>query len=133
MDYETTCKMLSVCVYIRRWPKLKLRKPSVEIRSQPPTISYLLHHNSTMSHIPDKRKPADSTPDITSPYAKRSRISYDDEDDGAGHPPRPSVERPRNHPIYGQKSAFPGLDIEVEDELFYGPAEDGMEYLRMVR
>ena len=86
-----------------------------------------------MSHIPDKRKPTDSMPDITSPYAKRSRISYDDEDDGAEHTPRPSVERPRNHPVYGQKSAFPGLDIEVEDELFYGPAEDGMEYLRMVR
>lgn len=42
-------------------------------------------------------------------------------------------ERPRNHPVYGQKSAFPGLDVDVEDELFYGEAEDGMEYLRMVR
>lgn len=42
-------------------------------------------------------------------------------------------ERPRNNPLYGQKNAFPGLDVEVEDELFYGPAEDGMEYLRMVR
>lgn len=47
--------------------------------------------------------------------------------------PGPASNAPRNHPVYGQKSAFPGLDIEVEDELFYGPAEDGMEYLRMVR
>lgn len=86
-----------------------------------------------MSHIPDKRKPTESMSATASPYPKRTRISYDDENDDAENTPRPSVERPRNHPVYGQKSAFPGLDIEVEDELFYGPAEDGMEYLRMVR
>ncbi|KAL8767498.1 MAG: hypothetical protein Q9209_006005 [Squamulea sp. 1 TL-2023] len=35
---------------------------------------------------------------------------------------------------YGQRSAFPGIDpLEGEDNLFYGPAEDGLEYLRMVR
>ncbi len=43
-----------------------------------------------------------------------------------------SQERPRNNPIYGQKSAFPGLD-DGGDELFYGSADDGIEYLRMVR
>lgn len=49
--------------------------------------------------------------------------------------PRQSHTRqPRSHPIYGQKSAFPGLDdLHDSDELFYGPAEDGLEYLRMVR
>ncbi|KAL1865078.1 hypothetical protein Plec18167_009547 [Paecilomyces lecythidis] len=31
------------------------------------------------------------------------------------------------------KNAFPGLDDPASDELFYGPAEDGLEYLRMVR
>lgn len=70
-----------------------------------------------------------------SPYAKRPRISYAD-DDNSPEDRSPSMathERPRNNPLYGQKSAFPGLDVEVEDELFYGPAEDGMEYLRMVR
>ncbi|KAL1986357.1 hypothetical protein VTN96DRAFT_6436 [Rasamsonia emersonii] len=42
--------------------------------------------------------------------------------------------RPRSDPVYGQKSAFPGLDdANAADELFYGPAEDGLEYLRMVR
>lgn len=67
---------------------------------------------------------------MSPPPFKRPRISYDDGNDKAN-----SVtphERPRNHPIYGQKSAFPGLD-EGRDELFYGPAEDGLEYLRMVR
>jgi hypothetical protein len=43
-------------------------------------------------------------------------------------------KRPRSDPVYGQKSAFPGLDDPYgSDELFYGPAEDGLEYLRMVR
>ncbi|KAJ5808098.1 hypothetical protein N7474_009367 [Penicillium riverlandense] len=73
----------------------------------------------------DKREPSMSPP----PF-KRARISYDDGSDkvdsGTPH------ERPRSHPIYGQKSAFPGLD-DGRDELFYGPAEDGLEYLRMVR
>lgn len=84
-----------------------------------------------MSHIPDKRKSSDTM----SSHPKRSRISYVDDDDEGAAPSSTTTshERPRNHPVYGQKSAFPGLDIEVEDELFYGPAEDGMEYLRMVR
>ena len=34
----------------------------------------------------------------------------------------------------GQRGAFPGLDDHLQgDGLFYGPANDGMEYLRMVR
>lgn len=84
-----------------------------------------------MSHIPDKRKPSDT---MSAP-PKRSRVSYADDDDESAAPSSTTTshERPRNHPVYGQKSAFPGLDIEVEDELFYGPAENGMEYLRMVR
>ncbi|KAL8658192.1 MAG: hypothetical protein Q9226_001190 [Calogaya cf. arnoldii] len=37
-------------------------------------------------------------------------------------------------PTYGQRSAFPGLEGPPSgDDLFYGPAEDGLEYLRMVR
>jgi len=37
-------------------------------------------------------------------------------------------------PTYGQRGAFPGLDDSTgEDGVFYGPASDGMEYLRMVR
>ena len=42
--------------------------------------------------------------------------------------------QPRLDPTYGQRGAFPGLDGDDGDnELFYGPAEDGLEYLRMVR
>ncbi|KAH8692936.1 hypothetical protein BGW36DRAFT_430678 [Talaromyces proteolyticus] len=41
--------------------------------------------------------------------------------------------RPRVDPVFGQRSAFPGLDDIGSEELFYGPAEDGLEYLRMVR
>ena len=36
-------------------------------------------------------------------------------------------------PTYGQRGAFPGLDDGPDDELFYGPADDGLAYLRMVR
>jgi len=70
--------------------------------------------------MPDKRKASMSTP-----TSKRPRLN-EDEGDKTAH------EQPRSHPIYGQKNAFPGLD-DAGDELFYGPADDGMEYLRMVR
>ena len=37
-------------------------------------------------------------------------------------------------PEYGQRGAFPGLNADGQDEdLFYGPADDGLQYLRMVR
>ena len=44
-----------------------------------------------------------------------------------------STETPRLNSTYGQKGAFPGLGDDDGDELFYGPADDGIEYLRMVR
>lgn len=76
-----------------------------------------------MLHItmPQKRK----LPPTDSPSAKRACSS----EMASGT----TYERARNHPVYGQKSAFPGLEAGLEDELFYGPAEDGIEYLRMVR
>ena len=36
-------------------------------------------------------------------------------------------------PMFGQRSVFPGLDGTNGNEAFYGPAGDGLEYLRMVR
>lgn len=75
--------------------------------------------------MPDKRKAS-----MSEPSAKRMRISNEDASDIASSVA--SQERPRNNPFYGQKSAFPGLD-DGGDELFYGSADDGMEYLRMVR
>ncbi|KAF7125196.1 hypothetical protein CNMCM5793_001305 [Aspergillus hiratsukae] len=62
--------------------------------------------------MPDKRKipSSGSTP---SPHAKRYCSTYpkEEEEDGMSHTMM-SYERPRNHPV---------------------PAEDGLEYLRMVR
>ncbi|KAK5104244.1 hypothetical protein LTS08_002131 [Lithohypha guttulata] len=41
-------------------------------------------------------------------------------------------ERPQLDVYTGQTGAFPGLDVS-NGELFYGPANDGIDYLRMVR
>lgn len=82
--------------------------------------------------MPEKRKETPSLPGVP-PYAKRTRPSYAEDDDDEGSSKPSSHERPRNHPVYGMKNAFPGLDDLAGDELFYGPAEDGLEYLRMVR
>ncbi|KAK4871308.1 hypothetical protein LT330_000545 [Penicillium expansum] len=75
--------------------------------------------------MPNKRKATMSPPSL-----KRPRISYDDDDDDESS--TASYERPRHNPLYGQKSAFPGLD-DGGDELPYDDPEDGLEYLRMVR
>ncbi|KAL1971060.1 hypothetical protein VTN77DRAFT_11 [Rasamsonia byssochlamydoides] len=96
--------------------------------------------------MPDKRKTPSSEHDDSSPYAKRSRSQAlyadagdgDDSNDDDEQELAPALnfarQRPRSDPVYGQKSAFPGLDDpNAADELFYGPAEDGLEYLRMVR
>ena len=46
----------------------------------------------------------------------------------------PTSSPSRIDPTYGQRGAFPGLDgSDNDDTLFYGPASDGLEYLRMVR
>jgi hypothetical protein len=80
---------------------------------------------TTLPMMPDKRKAS-----MSEPSNKRLRISNEDASDTGSS--TSTQERPRNNPIYGQKSAFPGLD-DGGDELFYGSADDGMEYLRMVR
>lgn len=76
-----------------------------------------------------KRKQPDSNPSDTIYTSKRSRPNQLDGSDDS-----PATAQSRIDPTYGQRGAFPGLDDAVgEDELFYGPANDGMEYLRMVR
>ncbi|KAJ5276713.1 hypothetical protein N7524_002866 [Penicillium chrysogenum] len=75
--------------------------------------------------MPNKRKAT-----MPNPSSKRPRISYDEDDNGESS--TASYERPRQDPLYGQKSAFPGLD-DGGDELQYDDPEDGLEYLRMVR
>lgn len=60
---------------------------------------------------------------------KRSRLNNPDGSDDL-----PTSSQPRIDPTYGQRGAFPGLDDSHDDDgLFYGPASDGLEYLRMVR
>ncbi|KAL8708088.1 MAG: hypothetical protein Q9220_006941 [cf. Caloplaca sp. 1 TL-2023] len=62
-------------------------------------------------------------------YPKRPRYSNAD----AGADSKSASTAPID-PTYGQRSAFPGLDLTGNDDgLFYGPASDGFEYLRMVR
>ena len=82
---------------------------------------------NTSSPEPDDPEPENVPP------AKRLRPSPEEDsgdDNGFEHPI--GREQPRSDPTYGQKGAFPGLD-DGNDELFYGPPSDGIEYLRMVR
>ena len=44
-----------------------------------------------------------------------------------------SSAQPPVDSTYGQRGALPVNDVADYDELFYGPASDGVEYLRMVR
>ncbi|KAI9840994.1 MAG: hypothetical protein M1837_001069 [Sclerophora amabilis] len=67
------------------------------------------------------------------PYHKRPRPSAPD-DDESGDLPKYGAAKPRIDAATGMRSAFPDLDGDDDDgELFYGPASDGLEYLRMVR
>ena len=77
-----------------------------------------------------KRRNTSSPEPDDFPSPKRRKSSLEDSDDSFDHPF--SNEQPRLDQTYGQKGAFPGLD-ENDDELFYGPPSDGLEYLRMVR
>ena len=63
---------------------------------------------------------------------KRPRTSSLNDDDG-GDESSSKAPQPRVDPTYGQRGAFPGIEGDEEDTLFYGPASDGLEYLRMVR
>ncbi len=84
---------------------------------------------SYLLSMANKRKYADPTPDL-SIYSKRSRFFNAGDDSPNGH----STAQPRVDPTYGQRGAFPGLGGEDgQNDLFYGPASDGLEYLRMVR
>ena len=62
-------------------------------------------------------------------YNKRSRLNHP-----VGSDDLPTSSQSRIDPTYGQRGAFPGLENTNDDDgLFYGPASDGLEYIRMVR
>jgi hypothetical protein len=56
---------------------------------------------------------------------------YDDDYSSDDEPA--SKEKPQINSQFGQTGAFPGLGADDSNELFYGPANDGIGYLRMVR
>ncbi|KAL8645963.1 MAG: hypothetical protein Q9210_006411, partial [Variospora velana] len=77
--------------------------------------------------MPQKRKIHPPGPQI----AQSKRTRYSNGDNGTSDD---ATSKAQVDPTYGQRSAFPGLDDPVEEDvLFYGPASDGLEYLRMVR
>ncbi|ERF69918.1 hypothetical protein EPUS_05462 [Endocarpon pusillum Z07020] len=78
-----------------------------------------------------KRPNSSSSESEDLPLSKRARPFPIDDSDLDYEPT--STETPKVNSTYGQKGAFPGLDDGDDDELFYGPANDGIEYLRMVR
>jgi len=67
--------------------------------------------------------------ELPSPKRPNRDVTYDDSEYSDEEE---SKEAPRVSEHSGQISAFPGLDGD-SDELFYGPAADGIDYLRMVR
>ncbi|EXJ59267.1 hypothetical protein A1O7_06699 [Cladophialophora yegresii CBS 114405] len=76
-----------------------------------------------------RRNTSSPEPDDLPPSPKRRNIPgahLNYESEGESH------ETPRFDDRVGQTGAFPGLGAD-DDELFYGPASDGIDYLRMVR
>ncbi|KAJ9602102.1 hypothetical protein H2200_013462 [Cladophialophora chaetospira] len=78
-----------------------------------------------------RRNTSSPEPDDDSPPPKRRtaiefELNYDSEDEDEKH------ETPYVDERSGQSGAFPGL-AGHDNELFYGPANDGIDYLRMVR
>ena len=69
------------------------------------------------------------------PYNKRTRPSLGN----GGTQDKPLYDggatTSRADYVTGQRQAFPGLDDDdnEDEEQFYGPANDGMDYLKMVR
>ena len=85
-----------------------------------------LNGNSNMSR--KRRNTSSPEPDDTpSPKSRDLECDWDgsDADDD-------SREAPHVDAFSGQIGAFPGLGKD-NGELFYGPASDGIDYLRMVR
>lgn len=81
-----------------------------------------LKRRNTSSPEPDDF-PSPKRQNITG-HAEDDWNSSDDEDE--------DEEAPRVDQYTGQTGAFPGLGDD-DGQLFYGPAVDGLDYLRMVR
>ena len=78
-----------------------------------------------------KRKNPPHTSSILSDSKRHRTSTFEDGDDGDGSSSR--APQPRVDPTYGQRGAFPGIEHDEDEALFFGPASDGLQYLRMVR
>ncbi|KIW99712.1 uncharacterized protein Z518_11125 [Rhinocladiella mackenziei CBS 650.93] len=77
-----------------------------------------------------RRNTSSPEPDDSSPPKRRN--THDAIDDGDDWGEEDGKEVPQVDEYSGQTGAFPGLGMD-RDEIFYGPASDGIDYLRMVR
>ena len=79
-----------------------------------------------------KRRNTSSPESDYSPPLKRRASCATSEDESEYEDPQAIKEKPQLNQDFGQTNAFPGL-ASNGDEIFYGPAADGIDYLRMVR
>lgn len=80
-----------------------------------------------------KRRNTSSPESDDIPPSKRLQsIPSTDDEELDFDDPQDTKEQPRLNEEFGLHNAFPGLDVD-DEELFYGPAADGIDYLRMVR
>lgn len=101
---------------------------------------YVVPVKLTLPHVPivdnsimaTKRKnmSAQAETNMSVKRARSDRWAHDDEEAApTGYKISSRIDQ-----TYGQRAAFPGLNgTDGAAELFYGPASDGVEYLRMVR
>jgi regulator of vacuolar morphogenesis len=80
-----------------------------------------------------KRRNTSSPEPDDSPQPKRLRAASSSDDEEVDFDDLQDVrEQPSLNQESGLRYAFPGLGGD-SDELYYGPAADGIDYLRMVR
>lgn len=99
----------------------------LETMPTPPVPRHMVSYASSDDEAEETSK-ADTVADELSPAEHRHRI-MSRESDGTYDANR---AQPRTDLTYGQVGAFPGLDT-YQFAPFYGPANDGLDYLRMVR
>lgn len=73
-----------------------------------------------------------SSPEASPPPDRKRHVSLVPSVDSDFEDPQISKEKPQLNQTVGQTGAFPGLGAD-DDEPFYGPAGNGIDYLRMVR
>lgn len=93
------------------------------------------HSPSVVRSEPTRSEPEDDVSDASDNEGEGANLGHGSKDKPSNkqNNRQRHNQQPRVDPVYGQRSAFPGLDDVGSDELLYGPPEDGLEYLRLVR